>query len=307
LTQVNVFLQTVNGFYNILLQEQLVENRRQSVERLEAFAQAAKIKRSVGLAEAEDEYRAVQRLKQARDDLVTNELSLDLAADTLRELLNWPISQPVQIQGGLSQEPITVDEADAVQTALENRVEIIEAEDQLDERYRISRNAKHRLLPELDVSVYYTPYGQGVSFDKASELKESRWGISLSTSSDLFRRTEKAGYSQSLLDIEDARRNLADTKDDIVRQVREAIRDLHELASRIELQKERAREAERQLEISRLKFKYGMTDNFDLIDAESVLSTARTNMENARARYIVGLYQLRAAMGTLLSFSEQAL
>jgi outer membrane protein TolC len=99
---------------------------------------------------------------------------------------------------------------------------------------------------------------------------------------------------------------LENVKDDIVREVRETIRNLHETASRIELQEERAQEAARQLEISRLKFKYGMTNNFDLIDAESVLSIARTNVENARAQYIVGLYRLRAAMGTLLSFSEQA-
>ena len=306
LSQVDIFIQTVSGFYNILLQEQLVENRRQSVERLEAFAQAAKIKRNIGLAEPEDEYRAVQQLKQAKDDMVSSEQALDLATDTLRELLNWPVSHLIQLAGDLSQEPIAVDEAEAVDSALENRIEIIEAEDLLREKYRISINAKHRLLPELDISFYYTPYGQDTSFDRASELTESRWGISLSTSSDLFRRTEKAGYSRSLLDIEDAKRNLENVKDDIVREVRETIRNLHESDSRIELQKERAQQAARQLEISRLKFKYGMTNNFDLIDAESVLSIARTNVENAKAQYLVGLYRLRAVMGTLLSFSEQA-
>jgi outer membrane protein TolC len=307
LAQVDVFVQTVSGFYNILLQERLVDTCRQSVERLESFAQAARIKRNIGLATPEDEYRAVQRLKQAKDDLVAKEQALDLATDTLRRLLDWPVSSPIQVDGNLVQETIAVDEADAVETALEKRVEIMEAEDLLRERQRLSRDAEHRLLPELDISFFYTPYGQDASFDDALDLNDSRWGISLSTSSDLFNRAEKAGYRQSLLDIEDARRTLANTRDDIVREVRETIRNLHESASRIELQEERAREAEKQLEISRLKFKYGMTDNFNLIDAESVFSTARTNVENARAQYIVSLYRLRAVMGTLLAFSEEIL
>ena len=307
LAQVDVFLQTVTGFYDVLLQKELVGNRSQSVDRLESFAQSAKIKRSIGLAEPEDEYRAVQRLKQAKDDLVTNEQALKLAEDNLRRILDWPATRPIDIVGDLSEKPTTVDEAETIETALNNRVEIIEAGDFLKEKNRLSRVARHRLLPELNISIYYTPYGENSSLKDSAQLKDSRWGLSLSTDSDLFRRTEKANYQQSLLTIEDAKRYLSDVKDDIVREVRENIRNLHESLSRIELQKERALEAERQVEISRLKFKYGMTNNFDLIDAESVLNAARNNAENAKADYIVGIYELRAAMGTLLSYSEESL
>ena len=307
LAQVDVFLQTVNGFYSILLQKELVETRAQSVQRLESFAQSAKLKRSIGLADPEDEYRAVQRMKQAKDDLVANEQALELAEDNLRQILNWPATRPIHIDGDLTQEPVTVNEAQVIETALNNRVEIVEAEDLLREKYRLSRVARHRLLPELDISIYYTPYGEDSSLRDAVQLKDSRWGLTLSTDSDIFRRKEKAEFQRSLLAIDDAKRYLSNEKDDIVREVRETIRNLHESLSRIELQKERALEAERQLEISRLKFKYGMTNNFDLIDAESVFSSARTNVENAKAQYIIGIYQLRAAMGTLLDFPEEAL
>lgn len=307
LSQVDVFLQTVNGFYNVLLQKELVENRRQSVERLEFFARTAKIKRNIGLAEPEDEYRAVQRLKQAEDDLVANEQALKLAEDILRRIVDWPATRPIHIVGDLTEKPTAIDEAEAIETALNKRVEIIEAEDSLEEKYRLSRVAKHQILPELNLSIYYTPYGEDSSLMDATRLEDSRWGFSLSTDSDFFKRSEKANYKQSLLTIEDAKRYLSNVKDDIVREVRERIRNLYELRSRIGLQKERALEAGRQLGISRLKFKYGMTNNFDLIDAESVLSVARTNVENAKADYIVGIYELRAAMGTLLIYPEESI
>lgn len=306
LAQVDVFLQTVSGFYDVLLQKELLKNRSQSVDRLESFAQSAKIKRSMGLAQPEDEYRSVQRLKQAKDDLVANEQALKLAEDNLRRVLDWPATRPINIVGDPTEKPAVINEVEAIETALGNRVEILEANDLLREKKRLSKVARHRLLPELNLSIFYTPYGEDSSLVDATHLNDSRWGFSLSTDSDLFRRSEKAYYKQSLLAIEDARRYVSNIKDDIVREVRENIRNLFELLSRIELQKERALEAERQLEISRLKFKYAMADNFDLIDAESVYSNARNNVENAKTDYVVGIYRLRAAMGTLLSYSEQA-
>ncbi len=306
LAQVDVFLQTVSGFYDVLLQKELVKNRAQSVDRLASFAQSAKIKRNIGLAQPEDEYRAVQRLKQAKDDLVANEQTLKQSEDNLRRVLDWPATRAINIVGDTAEKSAAVDEAEAVETALNKRVEIVEAKDLLVEKKRLARVAKHQLLPELNLSIYYTPYGEDSSLMDAARLKDSRWGFSLSTDSDLFRRSEKAYYQQSLLAIDDAKRYLSNIRDDIVREVRENIRNLYELLARIELQKERAGEAERQLEISRLKFKYAMADNFDLIDAESVYSNARTNVENAKTNYIVGIYRLRAAMGTLLSYSEQA-
>ncbi len=305
LSQVDVVVQSVAAFYNNLLQRQLVQNRRQSVGRLEAFTRSAKIKREIGLATTEDEYRATQKLKQARDDLVASEQALKKAEDTLRQILGWPMSRPISVQGDLAFQEAAIDEAQTVATALERRVEIDQARDALSEQQRLSRDAAHRLLPDLDISLYYEVNGESSSFASATALDDTRWGISLSTSADLFRHKEKAAYRKSLLAVEDAKRSLATLRDDIVRQVRETIRNLNEFAARIELQQSRSRDAERQLEISRFKFKYGMANNFDLIEAEAVYSTAQTNVDNAKVQYLVGLYRLRAAMGTLLPSLEQ--
>ena len=305
LSQVDVVVQSVAAFYNNLLQRQLVRNRRQSVGRLEAFTRSAKIKREIGLATAEDEYRATQKLKQARDDLVASEQALKKAEDTLKQILGWPMSRPISVQGDLDFQKAALNEAQTVATALEMRVEIDQARDALTEQHRLSRDAAHRLLPDLDISLYCAVNGESSSFASAAAMDDTRWGISLSTSTDLFRHKEKAAYRKSLLAVEDAKRNLATLRDDIVRQVRETIRNLNESAARIELQQSRSRDAERQLEISRFKFKYGMANNFDLIEAEAVYSAAQTNVNNAKVQYLVGLYRLRAAMGTLLPSPEQ--
>ena len=52
--------------------------------------------------------------------------------------------------------------------------------------------------------------------------------------------------------------------------------------------------------MAQVKFKHGMANNFDLIEAEEQLRQAQTNMISVVIDYIVGSYSLRAAMGTLL-------
>jgi outer membrane protein TolC len=44
-----------------------------------------------------------------------------------------------------------------------------------------------------------------------------------------------------------------------------------------------------------------MANNFDLIEAETELQEARTNLLAAKIEYIVGTYRLRAALGTLIA------
>jgi outer membrane protein TolC len=54
------------------------------------------------------------------------------------------------------------------------------------------------------------------------------------------------------------------------------------------------------MRLAEIKFSHGMGDNFDLIESETELQRAKTDLLSEKTSYIVGQYRLRAALGTLL-------
>lgn len=59
------------------------------------------------------------------------------------------------------------------------------------------------------------------------------------------------------------------------------------------------------LELAQVKFKWGLANYFDLIDAETELRSAQTNLLSAVINYIAGTNQMRASMETLLERPEK--
>jgi outer membrane protein len=75
---------------------------------------------------------------------------------------------------------------------------------------------------------------------------------------------------------------------------------LQKTLERMQIRKDQIHQARGKLALAKIKFSHGMADNFDLIEAETELQQARSNFLAAQIEYIVGVYRLRAAMGTLI-------
>jgi outer membrane protein len=69
---------------------------------------------------------------------------------------------------------------------------------------------------------------------------------------------------------------------------------------RIEIREEQIRQAEGKLALARVKFNHGMANNFDVIEAETELQRSRVDLLSVKTDYIVGTYNMRAVLGTLV-------
>jgi outer membrane protein TolC len=103
-----------------------------------------------------------------------------------------------------------------------------------------------------------------------------------------------------LLNVKGANRNYNLLLDEVVREVNLGFRNLRGYENSIANQEEQIRQAKGQLELAQVKFRWGLANNFDLVDAETKLRSAQTNLLSAVLNYIVGTNRLRASMGTLL-------
>lgn len=300
-SQVNVVLETVAAFYDIIQQEALVKLYDEQIEKLRQHAANAKIKEKVGLATPIDIYRAEIKMKDAEERLIGARESLQSGKDRLKIVLSLPLERAIAVTADVSPEKVRIGEAEAVVLALENRIELEQAEDDILEARRSADIAEHNLLPQLDLVVTYDRFGISDEFAHSMRLNDDRWSLNLVSATDWARVSEKNSYQQSLIDVRNVRLRQDSLKDEITREVRRQLDVLRKSEERIDVRKQQIRQAEGKLALAKIQFNYGMADNFDVIEAETELQQAQADMVAVNTDYIVGTYRMRAIMGTLVA------
>jgi outer membrane protein TolC len=305
LKQVNTVLATISSVYDVVRQKELVRLNEESAVRLRAHAEAAKAKEKTGLATQIDTYRASIQQKQAEDSLNTAREAYRDALDNLKILLALPLEEEIEVEAPLDYSLIRLAEGEAVRSAFRNRVELEQSADIIREAKRLSRVAKHNTRPNLDLVFNYSRFESGDNFRDSTGFDKDTWGVSVVTSTDFARTAERAAYDQSLLSVKSARRSDSLQRDEVAREVKRDLRNLRRSEKTITIQEAQIKQAKGQLELARVKFRWGLANNFDMIEAETQLRSAQTSLLTAVLEYIVGCHRLRAALGTLLERPER--
>ena len=300
LVKVNTVLEAVAAVYNILQQRELVRMYVDLAQRFYGHAVMARAREKIGLATPIDVYRAEIRLKDVQDSLNRSQEALRNAGDRLKIVLAVPLEQAVEVVAPLEFQPVDIDVGQAVETALRRRVELKQVEDDMQEARRGSRVSRNGLLPQLDLVAKYTRLGNDDAFAGNTTLSEEFWSVNLVSTTDWSRTAEKASYRQSLLAVKQVELNRDARIDGIKREVRQFYDALQKARERMQIRKDQIDQAAGKLALAKIKFSHGMADNFDVIEAETELQEARSNLLAAQVDYIVGMYRLRAAIGTLI-------
>jgi len=300
LRQVSTVLLTIGAVYDVIRQRELYQLNEESALRLRVHAEAASAKNKIGLANQIDVYRAGIQQKQAEENMNNARETFRTALDNLKILLSLPLEEEIEVEAPLNYNLVRMAKEQAVKTALKNRVELDQAKDNIREAERLSRMAKHNIWPNFDVVLNYSRFGSGENFGDSTGFNQDSWNVGLVTSTDLARTVERVAYDQSLLNVKGSQRNYNLLSDEVIREVKRNFINLRGSEHSIAIREEQIRQSKGQLELSQVKFRFGLANNFDLIDAETNLRNAQTNLLSAVIDYIVGINRLRAAMGTLL-------
>jgi outer membrane protein TolC len=300
LAQNATILSVVSAVYQIMDQHKRVEINQAQVRRFEAYAALAEARERVHLASPIDVYRSLIRLRDAENRLSVSRQSLDQSYDNLKIILALPVEQKIQIHAPLALEPVNISLDKAVETAMENRIELVQSRETYQESLRRAGIAKQRILPDVRLRMGYSRYGRAMDSMGDLNLSDDTWRVMLTSSSDLMRTTEKINYQQSLYEVENARLNIQTTRDEIQKQVRRELTALEKALDRIRTSEKQIHEARGKRSLAEIKFNHGLADNFDVIEAETELQQAQISLVATRVDYIVGRYRLRSALGTLV-------
>ncbi|HEX9723382.1 MAG TPA: TolC family protein, partial [Vicinamibacteria bacterium] len=159
--------------------------------------------------------------------------------------------------------------------------------------------SRKNLLPQLDLNVRYERLGLGTTFSESFAFDDDAFGVFLSTSYPLDQASERASVAQSQLEMSTRRRSVQLLEYNVTREVRAACRNVGRISKSIVLQEKNIDFAEKQLRLATLRYQRGLANNFDIIDAENNLISARSNYISLIADYNVALIELKRVTGAL--------
>lgn len=300
ITRQRLAVEVVASYYNIVRQQGLVEVAEKSAERSRELLRASEARLKVGLASKLDVFRAELQLSQAEVSLIRREEALELAMDTFKFNLGLNPQDEVYLEMvAPDYQPVVLDLELQTRLALSHRLEIREEQDRIDDARRSLSVSRQNLLPQLDLNFRYQQSGLGETFRDSLNLNDGGVGVFLSTSYPIDQSAERASVAQSNIALAANRRAVRWLEYNVTREVRAAVRNVKRVGKSIVLQERNTEFAEKQLRLASLRYQRGLASNFDIIDAENNLISARSNYVSLIADYNVALIELKRVNGTL--------
>jgi outer membrane protein TolC len=208
-----------------------------------------------------------------------------------------PVDYPV-----VQMTALDVDES--TRTALELRADYLSAMHSLAQQNIQVQFNKNQLWPEIDLQGSYGFNGLGTTVngyaDNETSGRSPVWMVGLTVSIPLGNRAARSNYQISKLDADQALLNVKGIEQNIVVQVDNAVGHVQTTLKSVEAARAATRLAQESLDAERKKLLAGTSTTFLVLQAQSVLATARSAEVRAFADYCESLFALDLADGTIL-------
>ena len=232
-------VEVVASYYNIVRQRGLVEVAEKSLERNTELLRASEARLEVGLASKLDVFRAELQISHAEEGAILRHEALELAIDAFKFNLGLGPLERVSLEMVEPEyQPVEIDLNELTRLALQNRIEVREEQDRIQDSQRSLSVSKQNLLPLLDLNMRYEQRGLGDSFYSSLNFQESAFNVFFSTSYALDRSSENASFALSQIDVDARRRSLRLVEYNVANEVRAAARNVERVGKSILLQKE---------------------------------------------------------------------
>ncbi len=295
-TAQKVIQQVTAAYYAALLAENLCQVNRDAVTSAEAHLADVRVKRGNGVASKYDELRAQVDVANFRAELNRQENYLVLAKTGLLRTLGTVTDAPIRLSGQLEHRPVEMALETAVQTAYNNRPDVVMAELNIRMQREKVKALRSTYLPEVDLALSAGTDRQRDGDDAWHGT--TRAGLELNWPLfDGFGRegeliAERARLKQREIELKTV-------EDDVFLDVQQALLNLKIAEEYVESQRLSLQHAEEGLRLTMSGYREGVNTEVEIVDARSSLTEARGNHYKALFDHCTARLALDYAMGLL--------
>ncbi len=289
----NLVIRQIAGLYlNAESASAQVDAAESRVKTSGALEKLARDQHDAGVATGLDVLRAQVQLANDRQSLLVAENSLKQALMALARNIGLNPGTPLELADSLKYKAIgTPQIEEAVNEALADREDyrsLLSQRGSLEEQAKAS---KSRYLPRIALSGNYGGNGQRLNELEPTYMIRANL---IFTVFDLDREGERKEIESRLKRIE---QQIADQRLGIEQDVREAALNLGSAADEVAVAKAGLELAERELELASDRFKNGVANNIEVVNAQDALARAQQNSIIAITRHADAKIALARALG----------
>jgi outer membrane protein len=281
-------------YYGVLQAAAHIDATQANIRLNESLLDLAVHQKEAGTGTAVDVTRAQVQLAQQRQRLLSDEVDYEVARLGLLKAMGKDISAEVQLVDTLTlrDEPI-LSMSEALTISKENRVELqSQAEQEHAAQLRLS-SVKAERYPSVG---FFADYGSSGLTPSDSALPTRTYGVAATLPIFDGGRREGRIAEQSARTREEAIR-MTDVKQQVEVEVRRALKTLESARQQVVVAEENLKLSQTELELARDRFQEGVTNNIEVVNAQTSLEQARDGRIDALFLFNLARVGLDRALG----------
>jgi outer membrane protein len=294
----DLVLNVKEAYFGILKAQKLETVAKQAVEQLEAQLKVSQAFYDEGIIAKNDLLQTEVQMAQARQDLITATNGIALAQSLFNKLLRREINEEVRIKDILDYNPIRLTLAEALEEALLKRPEINEVALNVQSAERSVDLSKSNYYPTVTLIGNYQRETDDVLLESIPGEDPDRWTVTLQGEWTFWEWGKtRHEVTAARARLQKAKYVLDGVKDNIKLEVKEAYLSLREAEKNIQVAKTAVVQAEENFRMNEERYKQQVATSTDVLDAQTLLTQARTNYFNALSDHNIAWARLERAMG----------
>lgn len=291
----DLLLRVELAYWEILKTERLQEVAEQQVSELKEHLRVVKASYDAGSVPYNEVLKTTVKLAEAQQQLLTARNNAGLAKMSMNNLLHRDLAEPIPMAPSKNDDSGGLPEyGEALKAAREHRLELAAGRTQVETMHVRQRLAESDYYPKLSAVLNYTRAKETTvvipeNWEVMGVLRWTFWEWG-KTARDVERTRIRMRQSED---------DLQALEDRIALEVREQQLRAQEMREKIAVAQTAVEQAEENYRITEERFKAGVTTNAEVLDAESLLVSARANQTNAVYDFQSARARLVRAMGLL--------
>jgi outer membrane protein len=286
------------AYFNILKAGRILAVARQSFEQLTAHRDMAQAFYDVGATPKNDLLQAEVELANGRQLLLRAENGGEMAKSKFNTLLRREINTPVEIEDILNDRPFEKPLDACIAAALKNRPEIGSYALRLEQARSLVKLAQSEYYPNVALIGNYAKYGDTPGVAGSPYKDQESWYVMAVAKWNFWEWGKTKNRVEAGLSRESQAADvLTNIRDQITLEVKNAFLLLHEAAKQIRVAKQAIEQAEENFRINTERYREQVGTSTDVIDAQTLLTKARSDHDNSLGDYSISRARLERAMG----------
>ena len=294
-----VIYMAARAYYDLLLDQHLVEISKEAVRAAQAHLDSVKQKREFGVASNFDVLRAEVELSNFSAELIKNKHAINVAKANLLRVMGVSQESDVVLTNELVyvSEAVTLD--DAVGAAFRNRPDLMGREFDTRLQKELLRIVKSQYWPSVD-GFYENEWSKPDPHNSTLIDWGHAWNAGVAVTFPLFSGLSREGevVSQKAR-LKQSQINLVDTEEQTLFEITKSVLSIADAAEFADSQKLNLTRAQEGLRLAEVGYTEGTQTQVEVIDAQSALTQARVFYYQAIYSQMVAKLNLQKAMGTL--------